>query len=60
MSTQAAVETLEFDLRMMTSGSRSLLVSFLPPTPVLTAVLAFVQMTGSTKGAPMCFTSVSP
>lgn len=58
MSTQAAVETLEFDLRMMTGGFCSDIVS--APTPPLTTVLAFVQMTGSTKGAPMCFTSVSP
>lgn len=61
MSTQAAVETLEFDLRIMTSEFHSLLMfvcfSFLS---VLTLVLVFVQMTGSMKEALTCFTSVSP
>lgn len=60
MSTQAAVETLEFDLRIMTSEFHSLLMFVCSFLSVLTLVLVFVQMTGSMKEAPTCFTSVSP
>lgn len=63
MSTQAAVETLEFDLRIMTSEFQSLLILlgfFLSYPCLLLLFLIFVQTTGSMKEALTCFTSVSP
>lgn len=60
-STQSAVETLAFNLRIMSSGYHSARhFSLFLSISIDGFMCLFVQMTGSTRGALRCSISVSP